>query len=151
MEEPDKDVLDIRERIDHFLQKPNDLRDQVRSALSDVLHCAEEQLTIDGSLVGEFGADSLDFVDVVFRLEERYRVVIPLDAIEEAVARADNAIIDGRLSERGLQRIRTLMPELCPRLTTSVKPNEIQTLFTAETFVRLVAWRLCDAAVAPAS
>jgi hypothetical protein len=85
----------------------------------------------------------------VFRLETEYGVKIPRDGILLAARDGLAGGFDesGVLSNDALDRLRLLMPEVTPgRIVPGLRSSQISNLFTAETFVRLVAWRLAEMA-----
>ena len=145
-------VQQVRDRIDRVLAtKHDELYGKVLACVADVLAIDRAKITPGASLIDDLGAESLDFLDLVFRLETDYRVKIPRDGIRlvaqdglaEGFERADG------VTPEALERLRILMPEVAQaRLTTGLRPNQIPNLFTVETFVRLVAWRLAESEAA---
>ncbi len=93
------------------------------------------------NLVDELGAESLDFLDIVFELEDRFDIEITRGAFER-VARGDMTeeefAPDGVISSLGLERLRLLLPESAERITDGLRPREILGLFTVMTFARMV-------------
>ena len=63
----------------------NSIYPQVRAIVADVLVVDEAEITPDGSLVDEYGAESIDFLDLVYRLEREFKVKIPRGKIEKDV------------------------------------------------------------------
>ncbi len=51
--------------------------DKIRTALVDALGVDEEDVTPEATLVGDLGAESIDFLDIVFRLEKAFDIKIP--------------------------------------------------------------------------
>ncbi|MDP7112750.1 MAG: acyl carrier protein, partial [Myxococcota bacterium] len=90
------------------------------------------------------GAESLDFLDIAFRLEESFGIKIPRGDIQqkaeaEAATGADAFEIDGVLTDLGLAKLREALPEVPDdRFREGLTVREIPTLFTVETFVNLV-------------
>ena len=139
-------VLQIRNLVDGVLARRHDeLYGTVRKYVADVLAIDPAKVTPDASLINDLGAESLDFLDLVFQLETEYGVKIPRDGIRVA---AQEGLADGFeqgdvLTPAALERLRLLMPEVPQaRLAPGLKSHQIAGLFTVETFVRLVAWRL---------
>lgn len=62
---------------DNAEDKPRSLEDQVRDALVDQLWVKPELVTDDADFAGDLGADTLDLVEIVMWLEERFGLVIP--------------------------------------------------------------------------
>ena len=99
------------------------------------------------SLIDDLGAESLDFLDLLFRLETDYGVKIPRDGVRVAAqdGLSEGFEQNGILTDQALDRLRVLMPEVPPaRFAPGLRTHQIPNLFTAETFVRLVAWRLAE-------
>jgi acyl carrier protein len=143
-------VQQIRDHVDHVLAtRQDELRQAVRACVADVLAIDMAKVNPSSSLIGELGAESLDFLDLVFRLETEYGVKIPRDGIMLAVqdGLADGFEKAGVLTDSALDRLRILMPEVPPeKLAPGLRTSQVPELFTTETFVRLVAWRLGDKA-----
>jgi acyl carrier protein len=109
--------------------------------IAESLGCEPARVTLAVSLTDDLGADSLDFLDIVFRLERAFDVQITRGEIE-AAARGDlteeQFAPGGVISERGLARLRTLMPEAAPRIQPGLYARQIMTLFTPATFANIV-------------
>jgi acyl carrier protein len=143
-------IQEIRRRIDGLLAtRHRELSDKVRACIADVLAVDIAKVAPGASLIEDLGAESLDFLDLVFRLETEFAVKIPRDGIMLTAREglADNFDQAGVLSNEALERLRLLMPEVPPaRLVPGLRTHQIPGLFTSETFVRLVAWRLAEVA-----
>jgi acyl carrier protein len=141
-------VLKIRDTIDQVLAtRHDDLLATVRACVADVLAIDAAKVTPNSSLIADLGAESLDFLDLVFRLETEYGVKIPRDGIRLAAQDGLTEGFDkgGVLTDEALERMRILMPEIpAAKMGAGLRTHQIPELFTTETFVRLVAWRLAD-------
>jgi acyl carrier protein len=141
-------VHQLRERVDEVLKtRQEQIFSTVRACVADVLAIDPAKVTPDASLIADLGAESLDFLDLVFRLETEYGVKIPRDGIRLAAKEglADGFDQGGVLTAEGLERMRILMPEIpASKLASGLRTHQIPELFTTETFVRLVAWRLAE-------
>jgi acyl carrier protein len=102
-------------------------------------------VTLDANLMDDLGAESLDFLDIVFQLEHRFGVEITRGALERA-ARGDMSdeefAPDGVLSPAGLARLRELLPEAGQRIMEGLRPRQILSLFSVRTFARIVGHQL---------
>lgn len=121
----------------------------VRQCVADVLLITElDRIQLDSSLVGDLGADSLDFLDLVFQLEERFGVKISraeVNLFQSLELPEEDAHKDGVLTERAIARLATLMPEVDPGvfkpgLTVAAVPR----LLTVRSFVNIVSRKLED-------
>ncbi|MGH9519780.1 MAG: phosphopantetheine-binding protein [Terriglobales bacterium] len=141
------EVLKIRETADAVLATRHDeILKTVQGAIAEVLGREENEVKPTSSLMNDLNAESLDFLDLLFRLESAFSIKIPRGGIQRAT---QGSLTDaefqqnGVLTEAALERLRVLMPEVNPaRLKTGLTAREIPTLFTPETFARLVAWRI---------
>lgn len=142
------EIKRIRERVDRVLATRHDeMFEKVRLLVADVLAVDAAKVTPTASLIDELGAESIDFLDLVFRLESEYHVKIPRDGLLAAARAGLGSAFDekGVLSPEALERLSLLMPEVAAeRIAPGLRSHQVPTLFTAETFVRLVAWRLSE-------
>ena len=117
--------------------------DRVRQAVAEALAIAElASVRVDSNLMDDLGADSLDFLDIVFRLEQSFGIEITRGEMERAArgSMTDEEFAPGGvISEAGLARLRELMPEAKERIHEGLRPVEILSVFSVQTFVNLVA------------
>jgi acyl carrier protein len=141
-------VQDVRNRVDALLAARHDeLYGKVLGCIADVLAIDPGKITPAASLIDDLGAESLDFLDLVFRLETDHKIKIPRDGIRLIAQDGLGEGFEqaGVLTPAALERLRILMPEVAQsRLAPGLRSHQIPNLFTVETFVRLVAWRLAE-------
>jgi acyl carrier protein len=114
----------------------------VAKTIADALGCDVDQVRLDVSLIEGLDAESIDFLDLVFRLERAFNVKIPRGKIIEN-ARGDLSEAEfeqkGVVTEVGMERLRLFLSEVpAARLAAPLKVADIPRLFTAETFCKLV-------------
>jgi acyl carrier protein len=123
------------------------IQDTVRIVVADSLSLEVEKVPLTVSLINELGAESLDFLDIVFKLERSYGIQITRGELERA-ARGDMAEDEfapqGLVSEVGLVRLRELMPEVADKIVPGLHQGQILSLFTVQTFVHLVQGKLAQ-------
>ena len=146
-------VQQVRRSVDAVLAaKHDDLYKHVLASVADVLAIDPSKINPRASLIDDLGAESLDFLDLLFRLETDFSVKIPRDGIrllaQEGLAEGFEQ--GGVLTPAALERLKILMPEVdAAKLVPGLRAHQLPNLFTVETFVRLVAWRMAaDAAAA---
>lgn len=141
-------VREIRNRVDQFLATRHlDLYERVRTSIAEALALDVAKIHPEASLIDDLGAESIDFLDLVFRLETAYGVKIPRDGIMRTAREGLGGSFDHRgvLSNEALERLKILMPEVAAdRFAPGLRTDQVPNLFTPETFVRLLAWRLAD-------
>ena len=115
---------------------------KVADTMADALGCDKEEVKPNSSLIDDLGAESIDFLDIIFRLERAFKVKIPRGKIVEE-ARGDlteaQFVNNGVVTDAGLQRLKTFLSEVPPeRFKTPLNQSDIPRLFTAETFCKMV-------------
>jgi len=114
----------------------------VSATIADALGCDLEDVKPDASLIEDLDAESIDFLDMVFRLERAFKVKIPRGKIvENARGTLTEAQFEqnGIVTEAGLVQLRAYLSEVPPeRFRTPTKVKDIPRLFTTETFCKLV-------------
>jgi len=115
---------------------------KVAATIADALACDEDKVTPTTSLIDDLGAESIDFLDIVFRLERAFKVKIPRGKIvEDARGPLSEAEFEsgGTVSEKGLARLKEFLSEVpAERFPATLKTAEIPKLFTVETFAKMV-------------
>ena len=109
--------------------------------VAESLGKSEGDVKLSSVLMSDLGAESLDFLDIVFRLEREFGIQITRGEMEKASRgemSAEEFAPGGVLSEKGLARLRELMPEAADRIKPGLRPNMILTLFSVQTFANMV-------------
>jgi acyl carrier protein len=84
---------------------------KIQAALVDALGVDEEDVTPTATLVGDLGAESIDFLDIVFRLEKSFEIKIPRgELFPEDILTDSKYVQDGKVTEVGLAELRKRMP-----------------------------------------
>jgi len=115
---------------------------QVAETMADALGCDVGRVKLDVSLIDDLGAESIDFLDIVFRLERSFKVKIPRGKIvEDARGNLSESEFEqgGIVTAAGLDRLKLFLEEVpAERFKYPLKVAEIPRLFTTETFCKLV-------------
>lgn len=84
---------------------------KVKEALVDALGVDDEDVTPQATMVGDLGAESIDFLDIVFKLEKGFGIQIPRDELfpDDILTNAE-FVQDGRVTEEGLKQLKERMP-----------------------------------------
>ena len=122
----------------------------VAATIADALGCDAEDVKLEASLVEDLDAESIDFLDLVFRLERGFKLKIPRGKIVEE-ARGDLSEEEfeqkGIVSDAGLERLRSYLSEVpAERIQAPLRTDDIPRLFTTETFCKMVVRAQHDAA-----
>jgi acyl carrier protein len=115
---------------------------KVAETMADALGCDVEDIKPDVSLIEGLDAESIDFLDMVFRLERAFKIKIPRGKIvENARGTLPEAEFEqnGIVTEQGLAQLRDYLSEVpAARFKTPLKVADIPRLFTPTTFCKLV-------------
>ena len=84
---------------------------KVREALVDALGVDDDEVTEEATMVGDLGAESIDFLDIVFKLEKSFEITIPRDELfpDDILTNAEY-INDGKVTADGLEKLKARMP-----------------------------------------
>ncbi|MBL0920521.1 MAG: acyl carrier protein [Phycisphaerales bacterium] len=128
----------------------DEVYDKVRNVLVDALSVDEDEVAPDARLTSDLGAESIDFLDIVFKLEQTFGFKIAQgELFPENVAQDPRYVKDGRVTSEGVAALKDRMPhadfsawEKNPEIT---KVGEI---FTVDAVVKFVERKLSATAAA---
>lgn len=84
---------------------------KVKETLVDALGVDDDEVTPDATLRGDLGAESIDFLDIVFRLEKSFNIRIPRgELFPENILNNPEFVKDGKLTPAGVKELKTRMP-----------------------------------------
>src|SRR5918992_395751 len=85
---------------------------KVSATLVDALNVDEDEISPAATLQGDLGAESIDFLDIVFRLEREFGIKIPRNELfPESIFQGDPEFVqDGRITPKGMVELRSKMP-----------------------------------------
>lgn len=85
--------------------------EKVRTALVDALGVDDDEVRPESTIIGDLGAESIDFLDIVFRLEKAFGIEIPRSELTpEDVLTNPNYVKEGRVTPEGIAEIKRRMP-----------------------------------------
>lgn len=115
---------------------------KVREIIADVLVIDEEAIGLNSRLIADLGAESIDFLDLVFQLEKEFAIKIPRGQLEKNARghlAEDEFEKNGTLTPQGMQALQNYLSEVpADNFKPNMKVNEIPMLFTVETFCKLI-------------
>src|SRR6266849_10113501 len=123
----------------------DEIYDRVSATLVDALNVDEEEIKPTATLQGDLGAESIDFLDIVFRLEREFGIRIPRgELFPESVFQGDPDFVrDGRVTEQGMAELRSRMPYAdLSAFDQGRRLTAVPDLFTVGLVVRYVEWKL---------
>jgi len=85
--------------------------EKVRESLVDALGVDDDEVTPEATLVGDLGAECIDFLDIVFRLEKSFDIKIPRgELFPEDILTNTDYVVDGRINPEGVTELKKRMP-----------------------------------------
>jgi acyl carrier protein len=122
-----------------------DILRQVQEILVDALGVDDDEVTLESRLMGDLGAESIDFLDIVFRLEKAFSIKIPREELFPAESLMNNPefVSNGRLTEAGLKEIREKLPHTdLSEFEKDPDLNKLGDLFTVNAIVNFIDSRI---------
>jgi len=113
---------------------------KVREALVEALAVDEEEVTPEASIMGDLGAESIDMLDIVFRLEKAFNFKIPPgDLFPDNVLNNPEYVADGKLTEAGLAKLKESLPHVdFSELQQSSEVSNLMGVFKVQAIVNYV-------------
>ncbi|HVN29951.1 MAG TPA: phosphopantetheine-binding protein [Candidatus Binataceae bacterium] len=123
---------------------------KVAKAIADALAREVDECQLKSRIIDDLGAESIDLLDIVFRLERAFKIKIPRNRIASD-ARGDLPEAEferkGIITEAGRKRLQEYLSEVPPEsFPATLRVDDIPRLFTVETFCKLVARALAEQA-----
>ena len=121
---------------------------EVQDVLIDALGVDDDEVKLEATLMGDLGAESIDFLDIVFRLEKAFGIKIPREELFPAEGLMSNPefVNSGKLTDKGLAELRDKMPHT--DITTFAGDpdiNKLGDLFTVGAIVNYIEGKLPEA------
>src|SRR5216683_2957480 len=90
----------------------DEIYSKVSATLVEALNVDEEDIKPTATLQGDLGAESIDFLDIVFRLEREFGIKIPRgELFPESIFQGDPEFVEnGHVTDKGLAELRARMP-----------------------------------------
>jgi acyl carrier protein len=124
---------------------------KVTKVLVEALNVDEDEVTPAATLQGDLGAESIDFLDIVFRLEREFGIKIPRGELfpESVFQGSPEFVREGRVTDKGMRELRSRMPYAdLSGFDRDRRLSAVSDLFTVDLVTRYVAWKLGEPAAA---
>ncbi len=120
---------------------------KVQDLLSDALGVDTEEVSVESTLQGDLGAESIDFLDIVFRLEKAFSIKIPKGELFPDDLLNNPAYVDGdRMTPIGLETLKKAMPHAdFSQFEQDPCVSKMPDLFMVNTIVNYVETKLAAA------
>ena len=115
----------------------DEIFDKVREVLVDALALDDDEVTAEATIMGDLGAESIDILDIQFKLEQAFGFKIAQgELFPEGVMQDPEYVQDGKITDKGLEELKTKMPHFdFSKLGDKRSIEGIGTIFTVDTLV----------------
>ena len=126
----------------------DEIYEKVKATLIDALGVDDDEVTPTSRLKADLGAESIDCLDIVYRVEKNFGIQIPRnDLFPESLFAADSGFAEnGKVTEKGLGELRTKLPHAdkaaIDKLALNPKVENVEDLFTVNMVVNFLASKL---------
>ena len=118
---------------------------KVSSTLVEALNVDEEEVKLTSTLQGDLGAESIDFLDIVFRLEREFGIKIPRgELFPESIFQGDHDFVaNGKVTPKGMTELRERMPFAdLDQFAKNPELSKLSDLFTVDLITRYIHGKL---------
>src|SRR5260370_14394140 len=127
------------------MQSQEEILYKVSAPLVEALNVEEDEIKPASTLQGDLGAESIDFLDIVFRLEREFGIKIPRgELFPEAIFQGDPEFVqNGKVTDKGLAELKARMPFAdLSKFEMNPEVSSISDLFTVEMITRYIQGKL---------
>lgn len=119
--------------------------EKVQEVLEDALGLDKDEVTEEATLMGDLGAESIDFLDIVFRLEKAFDLKVPREELfpAESVLNNPEFVSSGKLTAKGMAELKARMPHTdLSEFEQDPDVNKIADLFTVGAIVNFLEMKI---------
>lgn len=113
--------------------------EKVKEILVDALGVDEDEVKPEASLMGDLGAESIDFLDIIFRLEKGFNIKIPRGEMFPDNLNNPELVQNGKITAAGLKMLKDRMPHVdFTEFEKDPDLSKITDLFKVQTIVNYI-------------
>lgn len=123
----------------------DEIFNEVKEVMIDALGLDDDEVSESATLMGDLGAESIDFLDIVFRLEKSFGIKIPREELFPAESLMNNPeyVTNGKLTGKGIEELKAKMPHTdISTFQGDPDVNKLADLFTVAAVVNFVENKL---------
>ena len=122
----------------------DEIFEKVKETLVDALGVDDDEVTAQATLTGDLGAESIDFLDIVFRLEKAFNIKIPRgELFPDNILNNPEFVQGGKLTDKGLVELKSRMPHAdFTQFEQNPDVSKMAELFKVQTIVNYVGRKL---------
>jgi len=123
------------------MRTQDEIFNKVSATLVEALNVDQEDIKLTSTLQGDLGAESIDFLDIVFRLEREFGIKIPRgELFPESIFQGDPDFVEnGKVTPKGLDELRQRMPFAdLSQFEKNPELSNLSDLFTVDLITRYI-------------
>ena len=122
----------------------DEIFEKVQEVLEDALGVDDDEVTPEATLTGDLGAESIDFLDIVFRLEKAFNIKISQgELFPDNVLQDPEYVQDGKVTQKGLSELKSRMPHAdFSEFEQDPDVNKVGEIFTVDAVCKFVESKL---------
>lgn len=122
----------------------SEIFDKVQEVLVDALAVDEDEVTPEATLIGDLGAESIDILDISFKLEQTFGFKIAQgELFPEGVTQNADYVQDGKMTAQGIQELRKRLPHFdFAAIEADPAVGNIRKIFTVDALVNFCEQKL---------
>jgi len=127
------------------MRTQDEIFNKVSATLVEALNVDQEDIKLTSTLQGDLGAESIDFLDIVFRLEREFGIKIPRgELFPESIFQGDPDFVEnGKVTPKGLDELRQRMPFAdLSQFEKNPELSNLSDLFTVDLITRYIQGKL---------
>ena len=119
----------------------DEIFDKIKDVLENALGADSDEITMDATLIGDLGAESIDFLDISFKLEQEFSIKIDQgELFPENLMSDDTLVVDGKLTDKAMEILREKMPHVdFTKLDNGRSVDQLSEVFTVAFFTSWVS------------
>ncbi len=125
----------------------NEVFEKVRDVLVEALGVDDDEVTPDAKLVADLGAESIDFIDINFRLSKAFGIEIEQNELfPDNLLKDPTYVKDGKVTDEGIAALKERLPHVeLGELESNRSVDDFANIFTVDTLVKFVESKLEEA------
>ena len=122
----------------------DDIQSKVAEVLEEALGVDSDEINPDATLIGDLGAESIDFLDISFKLEQEFDIKIDQgELFPENLMSDDSLVQDGKLTDKAMEILAERLPHVdFSKLENNRQVDQLSEVFTVESLVDFIERKL---------
>ena len=118
--------------------------EKIQEILVDALAVDDDEVTPEAKLIADLGAESIDILDISFKLEQEFGFKIAQgELFPEGVTQDPEFVQDGKVTEKGLSTLKERVPHFdFAQLESAPSVENVSKIFTVDALVTFCEQKL---------